>query len=66
LHDANLNKSDLHDADLRGTNLAEASLDGANLDGAVWSAGPEGTRWPAGLAETMSAWSQGIEPGCGG
>ncbi|MGI5171566.1 pentapeptide repeat-containing protein [Spirillospora sp. CA-253888] len=63
LHDANLTEADLSRANLCGADLTGASLDGANLDGALWSSGPEGTRWPEELAETVRARSREIAPG---
>ena len=63
LHDANLSEADLRGADLRGADMSGAHLYGTRLAGAVWSAGPDGTRWPDGLAQVMRARSQEIATG---
>ncbi len=63
LHDANLTEADLRGADLRGADLSGAYLSGTRLAGAVWSADPDGTRWPDGPAQAIRARSQEIAPG---
>ncbi|WP_412521140.1 pentapeptide repeat-containing protein [Actinomadura madurae] len=61
LDGANLSAAILSSANLDGAILSGARLTRANLAGVRWTV--PGTRWPAGLADTMRARSREIEPG---